>query len=84
MDKATLDFTTMTDRELLFGYKRVNRTRFPQNFAACREEIARRGLDLPEKFEIPCVALGALLAFADRAADRVLSLVGSRPSRARA
>ena len=58
---ATIDFSSMDNDELLHGYQRVNRARFPQHFEACAAEITRRGLALPEKFEV--CALGEALDF---------------------
>jgi hypothetical protein len=59
---STIDFSTMNDEELLYGYQRVNRSRFPDNFVACAEEIAKRGLAAPEKFEICPISAGAIAA----------------------
>ena len=53
---STIDFSTLNDNELIFGFKRVNRSRFPDNFIACTEEITKRGLTAPEKFEISAIA----------------------------
>jgi hypothetical protein len=55
---STIDFSSLNDNELLYGYQRVNRARFPDNFIACTEEIARRGLEAPEKFEIQAIGTG--------------------------
>lgn len=60
---STIDFSTLTNDELLYGYQRVNRSRFPENFVACTEEIAKRGLEAPEKFEICPIGASALGVF---------------------
>lgn len=39
---STLDFTPMSQRELLAARNRINRAKFPANFEACEREIQKR------------------------------------------
>ena len=71
---STIDFSTFEDHELLYGYQRVNRARFPDNFFACGEEIVRRGLSAPEKFEINPLHSDLAVNMFQRVSERVASL----------
>ncbi len=59
---STIDFSTMNDNDLIYGYQRVNRSRFPDNFVACTEELLKRGLHAPEKFEIEALTPDAAVS----------------------
>ncbi len=74
---STIDFTTLNDEELLYGYQRVNRLRFPENFVACAHEIAHRGLVTPEKFEIDAIGGDVALSAFQKLGDGLATIANA-------
>lgn len=78
---STIDWAKESDQDLLFGYQRANRTRFPDNFIAITGELHRRGLSAPEKFEIDALGADSALSLFQKLGDGLSTIASKAFSR---